>query len=214
MGQPVCRDLLGMRLQLNYWAGKVSWLPLTPAMSACLTHTMRFAKRFRTKWVMPCCRMGDNQRAFDHLGTSLVHDPRNVRTILAAGSIIQDHQVCRLLHRLCMFHQSFKMYAPRTCEGCSHLTTACARTAKRNTCALMFGMQSFSLNYSTTRNVQVPKTCLLLLQDMDVALVKYRVAAAQNPNSAQLWNNIGMCFFGKQVTWVFLHRCCYLYWMY
>jgi Bardet-Biedl syndrome 4 protein len=34
-------------------------------------------------------------------------------------------------------------------------------------------------------------------QDMDVALVKYRVAATQTPNSAQLWNNIGMCFFGK-----------------
>lgn len=35
--------------------------------------------------------------------------------------------------------------------------------------------------------------------DMDVALIKYRVAAVQTPNSAQLWNNIGMCFFGKQV---------------
>ena len=34
---------------------------------------------------------------------------------------------------------------------------------------------------------------------MDVALVKYRVAAVQTPNSPQLWNNIGMCFFGKQV---------------
>ena len=34
--------------------------------------------------------------------------------------------------------------------------------------------------------------------DMDVALIKYRVAAIQTPNSAQLWNNIGMCFFGKQ----------------
>ena len=32
---------------------------------------------------------------------------------------------------------------------------------------------------------------------MDVALVKYRVAATQTPNSSQLWNNIGMCFFGK-----------------
>ncbi|WIA13166.1 hypothetical protein OEZ85_006758 [Tetradesmus obliquus] len=35
-------------------------------------------------------------------------------------------------------------------------------------------------------------------QDMDVALVKYRVAAAASPNCPQLWNNIGMCFFGKQ----------------
>jgi hypothetical protein len=34
---------------------------------------------------------------------------------------------------------------------------------------------------------------------MDVALVKYRVAAAASPNCPQLWNNIGMCFFGKQV---------------
>jgi tetratricopeptide (TPR) repeat protein len=33
---------------------------------------------------------------------------------------------------------------------------------------------------------------------MDVALIKYRVAAVQTPHSAQLWNNIGMCFFGKQ----------------
>ncbi|KAL0223724.1 hypothetical protein P9112_003114 [Eukaryota sp. TZLM1-RC] len=33
--------------------------------------------------------------------------------------------------------------------------------------------------------------------DNDVALVKYRLAVKQMPTSAQLWNNIGMCFFGK-----------------
>eukprot|EP00759_Apiculatamorpha_spiralis_P038818 PhF_6_TR37857/c0_g1_i1/m.56384/K16531/BBS4; Bardet-Biedl syndrome 4 protein len=71
-------------------------------------------------------RMGENFKAFDYLGNSLTHDPRNPKTILAAGSIIQDHS------------------------------------------------------------------------DMDVALTKYRIAAVQTPNSAQLWNNIGMCFFGKQ----------------
>jgi len=71
-------------------------------------------------------RLGENYKAFDFLGNSLTHDPKNPKTILAAGSIIQDHS------------------------------------------------------------------------DMDVALVKYRIAAVQTPNSAQLWNNIGMCFFGKQ----------------
>eukprot|EP00775_Hariotina_reticulata_P011878 gene11878-12022_t len=71
-------------------------------------------------------RLGDNQRAFDHLGTSMMLDPKNSRTILAAGSIMQDHQ------------------------------------------------------------------------DTDVALVKYRIAAATCPSSPQLWNNIGMCFFAKQ----------------
>jgi len=64
-------------------------------------------------------RLGENYRAFDFLGNSLTHDPKNPKTILAAGSIIQDHS------------------------------------------------------------------------DMDVALIKYRVAAVQTPNSAQLWNNVG-----------------------
>lgn len=70
-------------------------------------------------------KLGNNTKAFEYLGNSLTYDPKNAKTILAAGSIIQDNQ------------------------------------------------------------------------DMDVALVKYRVAAIQTPNSAQLWNNIGMCFFGK-----------------
>lgn len=34
-------------------------------------------------------------------------------------------------------------------------------------------------------------------EDFDVALAKYRVAAASLPESPHLWNNIGMCFFGK-----------------
>ena len=29
-------------------------------------------------------------------------------------------------------------------------------------------------------------------------MLKYRIAAQINPHSAQLWNNIGMCFLGKQ----------------
>ena len=70
-------------------------------------------------------KLGNNTKAFEYLGNSLTYDPKSAKTILAAGSIIQDNQ------------------------------------------------------------------------DMDVALVKYRVAATQTPNSAQLWNNIGMCFFGK-----------------
>ena len=34
--------------------------------------------------------------------------------------------------------------------------------------------------------------------DFDVALTKYRVAATETPESAPLWNNVGMCFFGKE----------------
>ncbi|MBN3270777.1 BBS4 protein, partial [Polyodon spathula] len=34
--------------------------------------------------------------------------------------------------------------------------------------------------------------------DFDVAMNKYRVAACAIPESPPLWNNIGMCFFGKK----------------
>lgn len=34
--------------------------------------------------------------------------------------------------------------------------------------------------------------------DFDVAMNKYRVAACVVPESPPLWNNIGMCFFGKK----------------
>lgn len=34
-------------------------------------------------------------------------------------------------------------------------------------------------------------------EDYDVALIKYRVAAVATPTNPQLWNNIGMCFYGK-----------------
>ena len=64
-------------------------------------------------------KLGNNTKAFEFLGNSLTYDPKNAKTILAAGSIIQDNQ------------------------------------------------------------------------DMDVALVKYRVASVMTPKSSQLWNNIG-----------------------
>ena len=35
-------------------------------------------------------------------------------------------------------------------------------------------------------------------QDHDAALLKYRIAAIHNPDSSEMWNNIGMCFYGKQ----------------
>lgn len=59
------------------------------------------------------------------------------------------------------------------------------------------------LGNSLTYDPKNPKTILAAgsiiqdNQDMDVALAKYRVAALQTPNSPQLWNNVGMCFFGK-----------------
>lgn len=70
-------------------------------------------------------KLGDNENAFSHLNDALKLDPKSVKAILAAGSVIQDKQ------------------------------------------------------------------------DPDGALMKYQWAIHQSPNSSELWNNIGMCFFGK-----------------
>ncbi|XP_046618269.1 Bardet-Biedl syndrome 4 protein homolog isoform X1 [Neodiprion virginianus] len=35
-------------------------------------------------------------------------------------------------------------------------------------------------------------------QEYDVAMSKYRIAAQEHPESVALWNNIGMCFYGKR----------------
>ena len=41
--------------------------------------------------------MGENYKAFEYLGNSLTHDPKNAKTILAAGSIIQVCAFSRIL---------------------------------------------------------------------------------------------------------------------
>jgi Bardet-Biedl syndrome 4 protein len=57
-----------------------------------------------------------------------------------------------------------------------------------------------SLSYDSKNN----KTILALgsiiqdKMDHDAALLKYRIAAVHNPDSSEMWNNIGMCFYGKQ----------------
>jgi Bardet-Biedl syndrome 4 protein len=71
-------------------------------------------------------RLGEAAPAYEKLKASLRLDPRDARTIVAVGSVLQDHN------------------------------------------------------------------------DPDQALLKYRAAALATPNSAQLWNNVGMCFFTKR----------------
>jgi len=33
--------------------------------------------------------------------------------------------------------------------------------------------------------------------EFEGALMKYRICSVLNPDSPELWNNIGMCFYGK-----------------
>jgi len=57
---------------------------------------------------------------------------------------------------------------------------------------------SLSLNPTNPTTILAAGSIIQNNQDIDVALVKYRVAALQSPNSSRLWNNIGMCFYSKR----------------
>lgn len=60
------------------------------------------------------------------------------------------------------------------------------------------------LGNAMTHNNQHTKAILAagkLMQqfgEYDVALTKYRIGSRETPESAPIWNNIGMCFFGKK----------------
>ena len=54
------------------------------------------------------------------------------------------------------------------------------------------------LNFSSSQAILAAGAMIQDEGDFDVALAKYRAAATQIPESPQLWNNIGMCFFGKK----------------
>ena len=45
-------------------------------------------------------KLGNNPKAFEYLGNSLTYDPKNAKTILAAGSIIQGTLTHSLTHSL------------------------------------------------------------------------------------------------------------------
>ncbi|CAF0853209.1 unnamed protein product [Brachionus calyciflorus] len=57
-----------------------------------------------------------------------------------------------------------------------------------------------ALTYNPTHYKAILAVCNMIQihNDHDVALNKYRIAADTAPESSRLWNNIGMCFFGKK----------------
>ena len=67
-----------------------------------------------------------------------------------------------------------------------------------------FTVYQFSASSSSTTEVTLIKAVLAAgsvaqaSQDWDAALSKYKTASVVTPESPQLWNNIGMCFFGKK----------------
>ncbi|EDV29784.1 uncharacterized protein TRIADDRAFT_18483 [Trichoplax adhaerens] len=58
--------------------------------------------------------------------------------------------------------------------------------------------QALIYNPSNVKAILAAGSMMQAHNDFDVALMKYRIAASVEPESPPLWNNIGMCFFGKK----------------
>jgi Bardet-Biedl syndrome 4 protein len=78
-----------------------------------------------------------------------------------------------------------------TASGLAHLKKGDPGQAFEN-----FG-NALAHNPRDTDAILAASSIIQTNEDMDVALVKYRVMAANMPHSPQLWNNVGLCFLGK-----------------
>ncbi len=176
--------------------------------------------------VWACRTAHSSEKAFECLSKSLQHDPRHPRTILAAGSIIQVRRgrawvggrapaggllrTRRVRYKAGGGGKLHQSRLSRALLGCGGRWPPASAPAALRVVPAMDNMMRFCLAVSqpkksrgAIKRVWRPAAWWRGTQDhadMDVALVKYRIAAVQTPNSPQLWNNIGMCFFGKQVT--------------
>ena len=64
--------------------------------------------------------------------------------------------------------------------------------------ALQLLAEALKLDPKNPKTIMAAASILQDHSDHDSALMKYRYAVQSTPNSPQVWNNIGMCFFGKQ----------------
>ena len=70
--------------------------------------------------------------------------------------------------------------------------------SEKNDLALQLLAKSLQLDTGNAKTVIAAASIMQDHADHDNALAKYRQVVQQSPSSPQVWNNIGMCFFGKQ----------------
>ena len=85
-------------------------------------------------------------------------------------------------------------------ESCELLTILGLLYMRERNYQKSFEALGNALTYNPTHYKSIIAVCNMIQihNDHDVALNKYRIAADTAPESARLWNNIGMCFFGKK----------------
>jgi len=66
-----------------------------------------------------------------------------------------------------------------------------------SSCAFNYIGRALSYDQTNIHGILVAGSIMQNNYEFDGALVKYRICSVLNPESPELWNNIGMCFYGK-----------------
>lgn len=143
-------------------------------------------------------QLGKYQKAFEHLGNALTFDPNNYKVCgfplyLSLPIIVMcfDFKSSRGLKAELLSEQ----FNPN--KRSAAVTPAAASLIGR-----LFLRQrlacSMCLISVYSQAILAAGSMMQTHGDFDVAMNKYRVAACAVPESPPLWNNIGMCFFGKK----------------
>ncbi|KAB1257362.1 Bardet-Biedl syndrome 4 protein [Camelus dromedarius] len=117
-------------------------------------------------------QLGIYQKAFEHLGNALTYDPTNYKVLQAVKP------------------QSLHTDGPLAPTDLKHW----AGEARVDS-PLALWQNELNLKWL---KAGASGSMMQTHGDFDVALTKYRVVACAVPESPPLWNNIGMCFFGKK----------------
>ncbi|KAG4091986.1 sporangia induced Bardet-Biedl syndrome 4 protein [Neocallimastix lanati (nom. inval.)] len=64
-------------------------------------------------------------------------------------------------------------------------------------CAFNYIGRALSYDQTNSNGILVAGSILQNHYEFEGALMKYRICSVLNPDSPELWNNIGMCFYGK-----------------
>uniref|UniRef100_A0A5S6Q876 TPR_REGION domain-containing protein n=1 Tax=Trichuris muris TaxID=70415 RepID=A0A5S6Q876_TRIMR len=139
--------------------------------------------------------MKDMSKAKDNLKLVLSHLKHEDSLILLS----------RILQSESSFDESIQFYkrsieiAPENCNLQTSLGLVYLKVGNYRLALEAFG-RALSLNSFHTEAVFAVGAVMHHHGDYDTALAKYRVGLKNFPDNARLWNNIGMCFYGKTKT--------------
>eukprot|EP00696_Hemimastix_kukwesjijk_P017136 gnl/Hemi2/5715_TR1968_c0_g1_i1.p1 gnl/Hemi2/5715_TR1968_c0_g1~~gnl/Hemi2/5715_TR1968_c0_g1_i1.p1 ORF type:complete len:417 (+),score=105.78 gnl/Hemi2/5715_TR1968_c0_g1_i1:80-1330(+) len=97
-------------------------------------------------------------------------------------------------------------FSPENAEILNNLGILCRRHSEQSQAANYF-QSAFGISPSDPKIILASGSMYQVQGDTTKAIGRYRTAARLTPNSAQLWNNIGLCFFTTKQNYIAAVSC-------